>query len=57
MGQDVRPQLGLSIDVMKEYMDQIEMRWLLATEPEDQDLLCAVAAYLVLSYGASLRGK
>ncbi len=33
------------------------MRWLLATEPEDQDLLCAVAAYLVLSYGASLQGN
>jgi hypothetical protein len=57
MGQDVRPQLGLSIDVMKEYLDRLNMRWLLATSTKEQDLIGAVGAYSALSYAASLRGN
>jgi hypothetical protein len=57
MGQDVRPQLGLSIDVMKEYMDRLEAKWLSVTDQDTQDLLCAVGAYSVTSYAASLRGN
>jgi hypothetical protein len=39
MGQDVHPQLGLSIEVMKEYMDWLEIRWLLAMDMREQDLV------------------
>jgi hypothetical protein len=57
MGQDVRPQLGLSIDVMMEYMDRLETKWLLTIDNEERSLLCGVAAYSAISYGASLRGN
>jgi hypothetical protein len=57
MGQDLHLQLGLLIEVMKEYMDLIKMGWLLVTKPENQDLLCAIAAYYVISYAALLRGN
>jgi hypothetical protein len=52
-----RPQLGLSTDVMKDYMDRLESRWLSATDQATQDLLCAVGAYSVTSYAASLQGN
>jgi hypothetical protein len=57
MGQDVRPQLGLSIDVMKEYLIRLESKWLLSIDDQERDLLCAVAAYSALSYASSLRGN
>jgi hypothetical protein len=57
MGQDVRPQLGLSIGVMKEYMDRLESKWLVSIDDQERDLLCAVGAYSALSYAASLRGN
>jgi hypothetical protein len=44
MGQDVTPQLGLSIEVMKEYLDWLESKWLLLTDDQERDLLCAVGA-------------
>jgi hypothetical protein len=57
MGQDVRPQLGLSIDVMTEFMNRMEMRWQSTAGTLAQDLVGAVGAYSVLSYVASLRGN
>jgi hypothetical protein len=57
MGQDICPQLGLSIDIMKEYMERLELKWLFAMDKEDQDSLCAVGAYSALSYAASLCGN
>jgi hypothetical protein len=57
MGQDVRPQLGLSIDVMMEFMNRMEMRWQSTVDTLAQDLVGAVGAYSVLSYVASLRGN
>jgi hypothetical protein len=57
MGQDVRPQLGLLIGVMKEYMDRLESKWLLSTDDRERNLFCAVGAYSALSYAASLRGN
>jgi hypothetical protein len=57
MGQDVRPQLGLSIEVMKEYMKRLESKWESTTDPEERDLFCAVAAYSVMTYASSLRGN
>jgi hypothetical protein len=57
MGQDVQPQLGFSVEIMKEYMDRLEMRWLLEMDPVTQDLLCGLGAYLVVSYVPSPRGN
>jgi hypothetical protein len=57
LGQDVRPQLGLSIQMMKEYLDHLERKWLLMNENAERDLLCAVGAYLAMLYAASLRGN
>jgi hypothetical protein len=57
MGQDVRPQLGLSIGVMKEYMDRLKSKWLASIDDQEQDLLCAVRAYLALSYAALFHGN
>jgi hypothetical protein len=57
MGQDIRPQLGLSIEVMKEYLDGLNMRWLLAAITEEQDLIGAVGAYSAFSYAALLHGN
>jgi hypothetical protein len=57
MGQDVRPQLGLSIDVMKEYMKRLENKWLLTNDDDERDLLCSVGAYSAMTYAASLRGN
>jgi hypothetical protein len=57
MGQDVRLQLGLSIGMMKEYLDRLESKWLLSTDAQEQDLLCAIGAYLAISYAASLWGN
>jgi hypothetical protein len=57
MSQDVRPQLGLSIDVMKEYLDWLESRWLLLTDDQEQDFLRAMGACSAISYAASLHGN
>jgi hypothetical protein len=57
MGQDMRPQLGLSIDVMKEYMkEHLENKCLLTNDVNKRDLLCSVGAYSAMTYAASLRG-
>jgi hypothetical protein len=57
MCQDVRPKLGLSIEVMQEYMDRLEMQWILASDiMMEQDLIGAAGAYLDMSsYAALLR--
>jgi hypothetical protein len=57
MGQDVRPQLGLAIDVMVEYLDCLEMKWLLTMDDEERSLLCGIAAYSAISYAASICGN
>jgi hypothetical protein len=57
MGQDVHPQLGLSIGVMLEYMAQLKRRWQDATGEIERDLVCSVATYSVITYASSLRGN
>jgi hypothetical protein len=57
MGQDVRPQLGLSIEVMLEYMKRLDSKLLQAVDEEESDLICSVGAYSVLTYASSLRGN
>jgi hypothetical protein len=57
MGQDVRPQLGLSIGVMLEYMARLVRRLQDATSEGERDLVCSVATYSVLTYASSLRGN
>jgi hypothetical protein len=57
MGQDVRPQLRLSIHVMKEYLDRLERKWLLTNDDAEQDLLCAVGAYVAILYASLLHGN
>jgi hypothetical protein len=42
---------------MKEYLVRLESRWLLSTDNQERDLLCAMGAYSVISYAASLRGN
>jgi hypothetical protein len=57
MGQDVRPQLGLSIGVMLEYMQRLDSKWLQAVDDEESNLICSLGAYLAITYASSLRGN
>jgi hypothetical protein len=57
MKQDVRPQPGLSIEVMMEYMKRLERMWLQAMDKKEIVLICLVGAYSVITYILSLRGN
>jgi hypothetical protein len=57
MGQDICPQLGLSIEVMLEYMKRLDRMWLQAMDEKEINLICSVGAYSVITYASSLRGN
>jgi hypothetical protein len=57
MGQDVRSDLPISIEVMLKLMEYLENAIALASDKDERDLLIGVSAYAVLSYCVSLRGN
>jgi hypothetical protein len=56
MGQDVRSQLGFSIQVMVVMMKRLEERWLELQAGEDKDDVLGAIVYAVISYCNALRG-
>ena len=56
MGQDTRPQFGISIQVMIELARRLEYEWLNSSPPPRDDILGA-CTYAHLCYCGSLRGN
>jgi DNA-binding XRE family transcriptional regulator len=56
MGQDVRPDLAISIDVMHKLMNYCENELATAKDQEEFELCISVGAYFVLGFVCSLRG-
>jgi hypothetical protein len=57
MGQDVRSQLGFSIQVMKEMMRRLELLWDGLPEGEEKDDVLGAIVYALVSYCNALRGN
>ena len=57
MGQDVRSQLGFSIQVMKVMMKRLEQLWIDSPPGEEKDDVLGAIAYSVISYCNALRGN
>jgi hypothetical protein len=57
MGQDVRPQLGLSIEAMHAFMTELEAKFLNERCEADRSLIINAGAYAILTFCCSLRGN
>jgi hypothetical protein len=57
MGQDVRPQLGISIEAMHALMLELESQFLEVTIKEERNLIVNAGAYAILTFCCSLRGN
>ena len=57
MGQDIRSQLGISIEVLKETMNQLEQMKQEASEQEQSDKVAETLALVHLLFTGSLRGN
>ena len=57
MGQDVRSQLGFSIQVMLVMMDRLEERWMELAPGEEKDDVLGVIVYSLICYCNALRGN
>lgn len=56
MGQDVRPDLAISMPVMKEMIRELDQMGREADEPARQNLIISVIAYSTICFCGSLRG-
>jgi hypothetical protein len=54
MGQDVRPQLGISIEAMHALMSELERRFLEEDVEEERNLIVNAGAYVILTFCCSL---
>jgi hypothetical protein len=57
MGQDVRPQLGFSIEVMLVMVGRLERLWRELQDGDEKDDVIGALAYAVVSYCNALRGN
>ena len=57
MGQDVRPQLGLSIQGMLEMMKELERRFQMEEDENERNVMINAGAYVMLSLCCLLRGN
>lgn len=57
MGQDVQPQLGLSIEGMLEMMRELETRFQSERDEDERNLIVNAGAYVMLTFCCSLRGN
>jgi hypothetical protein len=57
MGQDVRPQLSISIEPMHALMNELETRFLEEDDEAERNLIVNAGAYVILTFCCSLRGN
>jgi hypothetical protein len=57
MGQDVRPQLGISIEMMHALMLKLETMFLEVNDEGERNLIVNAGAYVILTFCCSLRGN
>jgi hypothetical protein len=57
MGQDIRPQLGISIEAMHALMNELETRFLEEDVEVERSLIVNAGAYVILTFCCLLRGN